>query len=179
MSTAAEPTSGTAPAADVVAPALEGTEYHSLVPRDGMRAVRVERQAVHEALSRLKQAGFETCTLVTAIDRHPQAPRFEVVWQLLSVQHNERVRVVVPVPESDPSVPSSIDLWPGAAFAERECFDMFGIKFDGHEGLKRLLLPEGYDHHPLRKDFPHQGIQPDRLYREWDAERREGWDEDA
>jgi len=69
------------------------------------------------------------------------------------------------------SVPSIIDLYPGAAYAERECYDMFGIVFDGHADLKRLLMPDGYDHFPLRKDFPHQGIEPDRLYREWDAAR--------
>jgi NADH-quinone oxidoreductase subunit C/D len=54
---------------------------------------------------------------------------------------------------------------------ERECWDMFGIRFDGHENLRRLLMPEAYGHHPLRKEFPHQGIEPDRLYREWERER--------
>jgi NADH:ubiquinone oxidoreductase subunit C len=54
---------------------------------------------------------------------------------------------------------------------ERECWDMFGIQFDGHENLRRLLMPEAYGHHPLRKEFPHQGIEPDRLYREWNRER--------
>jgi NADH:ubiquinone oxidoreductase subunit C len=52
---------------------------------------------------------------------------------------------------------------------------MFGIRFDGHANLRRLLMPDEYGHHPLRKDFPHQGIEPDRLYREWDRERRKDW----
>jgi len=69
-------------------------------------------------------------------------------------------------------VASCTALWPGASYMERECYDMFGIRFEDHPDLKRLLMPDGYGHHPLRKDFPHKGIQPDRLYREWDRERR-------
>jgi NADH-quinone oxidoreductase subunit C len=57
---------------------------------------------------------------------------------------------------------------------ERECFDMFGVVFEGHPALKRLLMPEDYDHFPLRKDFPHYGIEPDRLYREWERARFRG-----
>ena len=80
-------------------------------------------------------------------------------------------------PKSAPEAPTCTDLWPGAAYFERECFDLLGVRFTGHAHLKRLLMPEGYDHHPLRKDFPHQGIQPDRLYREWDRERRAAYAE--
>ncbi len=139
--------------------------------RDGMATYIVPRAAAHDALSRLKGAGFESVTLVTAIDRMPREPRFEVYWQLLSLQHKLRVRVVAEVPEDDAHVASVVDLWPGAGYGERECFDMFGIEFDGGSN-QRLLMPDGYDHFPLRKDFPHQGIEPDRLYREWERERR-------
>jgi NADH-quinone oxidoreductase subunit C len=110
---------------------------------------------------------------VTAVDRFPAEPRFEVLWQLHSVANDERVRLRARVNGADPKVPTIVDLYPGAAFSERECFDMFGVVFEGHRGLKRLLMPEGYDHFPLRKDFPHQGIEPDRLYREWDARRHQ------
>ncbi|MCZ6598199.1 MAG: NADH-quinone oxidoreductase subunit C [Planctomycetota bacterium] len=145
-------------------------------PRDGMPCIELDRSALREALERLRdRAGFESMTFVTAIDRMPAEPRFEVCHQLWSLSHSDRVRVKTRVPEHDPSVPSCVDLWPGAAFMERECFDMFGVRFDGHPGLKRLLMPEEYGHHPLRKDFPHQGIEPDRLYREWDRERRREW----
>jgi NADH-quinone oxidoreductase subunit C len=131
-----------------------------------------ERDAVHSVLERLRDAGFEQCTLVTATDEMPREPRFRVLWQLRSCAHRARVRVVTHATEDDARVPSAADLWPGAMFSEREVFDMFGVAFDGHPDLRRLLMPEGYDHHPLRKDFPHQGIEPDRLYREWDAARR-------
>lgn len=144
---------------------------------DAIPSFDVDREGLHAALERLRDAGFETVTLVTAIDNHPDEPRYTVVHQLASVSRTERVRLRTSVPGDDPTVATCTDLWPGAAFSERECFDMFGIRFEGHEDLRRLLMPEGYDHHPLRKDFPHEGIEPDRLYREWDARRREDWDE--
>jgi NADH-quinone oxidoreductase subunit C len=124
-------------------------------------------------LERLRAgAGFEQCTLITAVDKLPREPRFEVVYQFLSFTHSDRVRVRARLGESDAVLPTCIDLWPGAAFSERECWEMFGIRFEGHDPLGRLLMPEAYEHFPLRKDFPHQGIEPDRLYREWDRARR-------
>ena len=104
----------------------------------------------------------------------PAEPRFELVHQLWSLANNDRVRVHTRLAEGA-SAASCVALWPGAAYMERECFDMFGIAFAGHTGLKRLLMPDDYGHHPLRKDFPHQGIEPDRLYREWDRRRRAAW----
>lgn len=176
--TASTPPAESTPAPDTarIAGVLEGLPHRWVVCRDGMPTVEVESAHVHEALRRLRDdAKFETNTLVTALDRFPAEPRYTVVWQLLSLRHNERVRVYCPVRNEELSVPSSVDLWPGASFSERECYDMFGIRFDGHPDLRRLMMPEGYDHFPLRKDFPHQGIQPDRLYREWDRERRAEW----
>ena len=144
--------------------------------RDGTPVLELERGQVHAALAALRDAGFETGTFVTAIDRFPAEPRFEVYWQLLSIAHVERVRVKTALAEADAWVPTCTDLWPGASFHERECWDMFGIRFEGHPDLRRLLMPEAYDHFPLRKDFPHRGIEPDRLYREWDRERRRNWE---
>ena len=147
-------------------------------------SIHAEPDRLHEVLTALKvHAGFDQATFVTAIDHSQDAAepsgrsgRFELHHQLLSYDHKDRVRVHTRLVDADePRATSCIDLWPGAAYMERECFDMFGIRFDGHEELKRLLMPEGYGHHPLRKDFPHQGIEPDRLYREWDAQRRASW----
>ncbi|HKX45313.1 MAG TPA: NADH-quinone oxidoreductase subunit C, partial [Planctomycetota bacterium] len=144
---------------------------------DGTCCVEVAVADLRATLERIKsRAGFDTATFVTAVDHSRSkghaGPRFRVVHQLLSVEHNDRVRVETPSDAEFPRVPTCTDLWPGVAYLERECFDMFGVVFEGHAGLKRLLMPEEYEHHPLRKEFPHQGIEPDKLYRKWDAERR-------
>jgi NADH-quinone oxidoreductase subunit C len=155
---------------------LAAIEHQPLPARDGLLTLALAPRDLHPALARLKSpGGFELLTLVTAVDRLPLEPRFELVHQLHSLAHNQRLRLRTLLASDAARVPSCTDLWPGAAFMERECFDMFGIVFAGHPGLKRLLMPEGYGHHPLRKDFPHQGIEPDRLYREWDRQRRAGW----
>jgi NADH-quinone oxidoreductase subunit C len=155
---------------------LADVEHAFVDERDGMACVRVAPAALAAALRALRDsAGFESVTLVTALDHHPRSPRFEVVHQLRSLAHNARIRVLTRLADDAPHCPTCIQLWPGAAYMERECFDMFGVVFDGHAGLKRLLMPEGYGHHPLRKEFPHQGIEPDRLYREWESERRAEW----
>ncbi|MFT5286457.1 MAG: NADH:ubiquinone oxidoreductase subunit C [Planctomycetota bacterium] len=159
--------------------ALGDIEHSWITTLDNMATIEIASEQAHAVLSALKNdAQFEANTLVTAIDHFPAEPRFQMVWQLLSLQHNERIRVYAKLDSTEPSVGTCIDLWPGAAFGERECYDMFGIHFEGHNNLRRLLMPDGYDHHPLRKDFPHQGIQPDRLYREWDDERRSKWEAD-
>ena len=140
--------------------------------RDGMATLAVPPEGLRPCFEALKhELGFESNTLVTALDHHPRSPRYELCWQFLSLQHNERVRITCRVGGDDPSVPTLSDLWPGASFSERETYDMFGIRFEGHPDLRRLLMPQGYDHFPLRKDFPHHGIEPDRLYREWEESR--------
>jgi NADH-quinone oxidoreductase subunit C len=154
--------------------ALTGVAFKSVPSREGTPTIEVALADAKETIRRLRDAcGFETNTFVTAVDRHPQEPRFELAWQFLSYSHNDRVRVHAVVGGHEPKAPTITDLYPGTAYSERECFDMFGIVFAGHVGLKRLLMPLDYDHFPLRKDFPHQGIEPDRLYREWDRRRRE------
>jgi len=110
-----------------------------------------------------RHEGFELCTDLCAVDYllHPgralpeaTAPeRFEVVVQLLSIEQRRRVRVRVQVPESDPTLGSLWDLYPGVEAMEREAFDMFGIRFTGHPDLTRILMPEDWEGHPLRKDY--------------------------
>ena len=171
--------SSSSPVADTerITAAMGQLKHTWVTTLDGMPTIELAAEHVHQALSNLKnEAGFEFNTLVTAVDHFPAEPRFQMVWQLLSLQHNERIRLHARLSSTEPSVDTCTDLWPGAAFGERECYDMFGITFNGHENLRRLLMPEGYDHFPLRKDFPHQGIQPDRLYREWDDQRRLEWE---
>jgi NADH-quinone oxidoreductase subunit C len=86
--------------------------------------------------------------------------RFEVVYHLYSLTHKKRVRLKVEVHEADPTVPSVISVWRGVDWFERECWDMYGIRFEGHPDLRRILLYEEFVGHPLRKDYPQRGYQP-------------------
>lgn len=101
-----------------------------------------------------KEAGFEVCLDVTAVDWMRQRPeRFEVVASLLSMRHKVRLRLITTVGRENPSVASLTPIWPGVGYAEREVWDMFGISFEGHPDLTRILMPDDWDGHPLRKDF--------------------------
>jgi NADH-quinone oxidoreductase subunit C len=110
------------------------------------------------------EAAFDLLMDVTAIDNGEIAsPRFTVVYHLLSTtQSGTYVRVAANcASDSEPTAPSVVGLWAGANWHERECFDMFGIKFDGHPDLRRILMWDGYPYHPLRKEFPLAGIETD------------------
>lgn len=99
---------------------------------------------------------------ITAVDRYRAEQRFEVVYHLYSLTHKRYVRLRVPVDADPPAVDSVTGLWAAANWHEREAFDMFGITFTGHPDLRRMYMPEEFEHHPLRKDFPTMGI-PDSL----------------
>lgn len=90
-------------------------------------------------------------------DRPYEEGRFEVVYNLYSTKHNHRIRIKVPLPEDNPVVESVVGLWITADWHEREAFDLYGIKFNNHPNLKRILMPDDYQWHPLRKEFPVQG----------------------
>ena len=98
---------------------------------------------------------FEVLVEVTAADYLPRAPRYEVVYHLLSVSKRLRLRLKVRVP-ADGTVPTVQSVYPAAGWLEREVWDMFGIVFDGHNDLRRLLMPEDWEGHPQRKDYPVQ-----------------------
>ena len=99
---------------------------------------------------------FNVLVEVTAADYFPRDPRFEVVYHLLSVPNRRRLRLKVRVPDGG-TVPTVQEVWPSAGWLEREVWDMFGIRFEGHPDLRRILLPEEFAAHPLRKDYPLQG----------------------
>ena len=96
---------------------------------------------------------------VTALDLYPQEPRFEVVYHLLSIQTAERLRLKVRVSGENPRCATAIPVWPAANAFEREVFDLFGIVFEGHPFLHRMLLPEDWEGYPLRKDYPTEGYR--------------------
>jgi NADH-quinone oxidoreductase subunit C len=101
-------------------------------------------------------ARFDFCADVTAVDWPPRPERFDVVYCLYSVPHRHRVRVKVRVPDGT-AVPSACGVWPAANWLEREVYDMFGIRFAGHPDLRRILMPEEWQGHPQRKDYPLEG----------------------
>jgi NADH-quinone oxidoreductase subunit C len=94
---------------------------------------------------------------VTGVDRFPIEPRFELNYHLLSISRRDGVRLRVRVSGQDPVIDSVVSIWPTANWHEREIFDLFGVRFDGHPNLKRLFLPEDWEGHPLRKDYPVEG----------------------
>jgi NADH-quinone oxidoreductase subunit C len=125
--------------------------------------MHVSRDDYLQVVGGLKEEGFEMCVDVCGVDylAHPgrelppevHPERFEVVVNLVSMEHRRRIRIRVQVPESDPSLPSLFGLYQGVEAAERETFDMFGISFTGHPDLTRILMPEDWEGHPLRKDY--------------------------
>jgi NADH-quinone oxidoreductase subunit C len=121
----------------------------------GQDVVHVPAASLAAFGSAAKVAGFEMGADLTAVDHlGRREPRFEVVVVLLSVEHGLRLRLLVEVPDDeDPVVPSLTPTWPGLSFFEREAFDMFGIRFDGHPDLTRILMPDDWEGHPLRKDY--------------------------
>ena len=128
----------------------------------------VERAAIVDVLRFCRddaELGFDMLSDLTAVDflKFPgreDGPRFEVVYHLYSIAHNHRVRLKVRVDEDDAVVPTAVPLWPIANWLEREVWDMFGIRFEGHPDPRRLLMYEEFVGHPLRKDYPINRRQP-------------------
>jgi NADH-quinone oxidoreductase subunit C len=96
---------------------------------------------------------------VTCVDWYPSEPRLEVIYHLLSILRKERVRLKVRLETGNPTVDSVTSVWPAANFFEREVYDLFGVRFNGHPYLRRLLMPEDWEGHPLRKDYPVEGYR--------------------
>lgn len=133
------------------------------------RVLLVNREQYVSVVKALANDGFDVCIDLTGVDYLSmphrtlgagiQPERFEVVVNLLSLTKRERIRLRVQVPADDTNVPSLFDVHPGTEAHERETFDMFGITFDGHPDMTRILMPEDWDGHPLRKDYD-QGFIP-------------------
>lgn len=134
----------------------------------GQRVLLVSRENYVSVVKALADEGFDMCIDLTGVDylNMPNrtvgagiAPeRFEVVVNLTSMTSRQRIRLRVQVPESDCTIPTLFDVHPGTEAHERETFDMFGIRFDGHPDLTRILMPEDWDGHPLRKDYQQGNI---------------------
>ena len=137
--------------AQAVAQVLEYRgETTFVIPRELLRAVAFQCRD-NPALS------FNLLSDATCVDRFPLEPRFELNYQLVSLQRRVRVRLRTSVSGQQPTVESLVPVWQGANWMEREVFDLFGIRFDGHPDLRRILLPDGFEGFPLRRDFPVEG----------------------
>jgi NADH-quinone oxidoreductase subunit C len=104
---------------------------------------------------------FNRISTVTAVDWYPQEPRFEIVYMLHSIPDNARLRLKCRVASDTASLPSVTSVWPAANWYEREVFDLFGVTFEGHPDLRRIMMPDDWQGHPLRKDFPVHGHKYD------------------
>jgi len=134
---------------------------HVVVDR-GELTLHVKRERLVDVARILRDTEslrFEVCLGVNGVHYPDQTGReLHAVYPLLSMTHNRRIRLEVSIPDSDPHLPSLVELWAGNNWHERETFDMFGIIFDGHPGLTRILMPDDWPGHPQRKDYPLGGI---------------------
>jgi NADH-quinone oxidoreductase subunit C len=143
----------------VLADLFDGLEAAVVEDSHGQVVVRLDPSDWRSFAEAAKSAGFEVCVDVTAVDwMRQRAERFEVIANLLSMEHKLRLRMITALGRVDPKVDSLVPIWPGANFAEREVYDMFGIEFEGHPDLTRILMPDDWEGHPLRKDFGVGGV---------------------
>jgi NADH-quinone oxidoreductase subunit C len=98
--------------------------------------------------------GYEFLASVHGVDYYPEEPRLGVIYELLDMSEADRITVKARVSTEAPGISSVTDIWPGANHPEREVYDMFGVVFDGHPDMRRILMPEDYEGHPQRRDFP-------------------------
>ncbi len=126
-----------------------GTEFH----RD--RAVLIVNPPhVHAVLERLRSVGYSFLASLHGCDYYPEEPRLGVLYELLDMERVDRITVKARVHSDAPTIASVVELFPGADFPEREVYDMFGVVFEGHPDLRRILMPEDYEGFPQRRDFP-------------------------
>ncbi len=119
----------------------------------GQNYLIVDRALIPDILMLLRDSEqFDYCVDLTAAHYPTREKQFEVIWILYSFERNERLRVKTSIADGD-SIPTAVGIWPTANWLEREVYDMFGIQFAGHPNMKRILLPDGWKGHPLRKDY--------------------------
>jgi NADH-quinone oxidoreductase subunit C len=120
---------------------------------------REHLRRVAEFLATEPSLKFSFLSDIATVDRFPMEPRFEVNYQLLSLDIPARLRLKVKLSGNDPVLPSVFGIWPTADWHERENFDLFGVRFEGHPNLRRILMPDEWEGHPLRKDYPTEGYR--------------------
>jgi NADH-quinone oxidoreductase subunit C len=142
---------------ELIAQELRGRDEGSVLDTVFFReqaAVLVAPAAVPATLAQLREKGYRFLASVHGVDYFPEEPRLGVHYELLDMDNVDRITVRTRVPLDAPSVPSVTPEWPTADHQEREVFDMFGVVFEGHPDMRRILMPEDYEGHPQRRDFP-------------------------
>ncbi|MDQ2662612.1 MAG: NADH-quinone oxidoreductase subunit C [Candidatus Eremiobacteraeota bacterium] len=149
----------------ITGPAIDPTAVRPAI--DDARIERIEPAQLHARLAELKAQGFAMLLDLGAVDYLGRAPRYDVVYHLLRIPARladvaqigkpERMRLLCGVDADSPKLPTATALWRSADWAEREVFDLFGIAFEGHPDLRRIQMPEDWEGHPLRKDYPVRG----------------------
>ena len=137
----------------------QGKAINSSEVNLGDSVVFVGAERIHDIAEYLKNdpdLNFDYLSNITGADylNEEREPRFEVVYELHSIEKNHSIRIRVGLDEEDPTIPTVSDLWKGALYPERELFDMFGFNIKGHSNLSRLIMPEEWEGNPLRKDYP-------------------------
>jgi NADH-quinone oxidoreductase subunit C len=125
----------------------------------GELTLTVAKEEIVPALEALKAAGYNAFQDMTAVDWYPSTPRFQLSYHIQSHPFKELLRLCALVDEGDPAVDSITSVWAGANYYEREVFDLFGIRFEGHPNLRRIMMPDEWVGHPLRKDYPVEGYR--------------------
>ncbi len=125
----------------------------------GELTLTIAPEQIRAACFALQAAGYNYFEDLTAVDWFPAAPRFQLSYHLLSLAMKDRIRLRVLLEEADPAVESITPVWAGANYYEREVFDLFGIRFEEHPNLRRIMMPEEWTGHPLRKDYPVEGYR--------------------
>ncbi len=134
--------------------ALVGGKYER-----GELTLEVAAEKVAAVCGWLRARGYDRLSSITATDWHPLEPRFRVLYHLYATSAFRRLRLAVRLGRDNPRLNSVVGVWPAANWYEREVFDLFGVVFDGHPDLRRILLPEDWEGHPLRKDYPVEGMR--------------------
>ena len=146
---------------NVVEAAIPGAVLGSKVHR-GQTSLEIAPAQIVEVCRFLRdQQQFNRLSGVTAVDWYPTEPRFEIVYLLHSIERNERLRLKCRLPSDRAEIDSVTSVWPGANWYEREVFDLFGVVFLNHPDLRRIMMPEDWEGHPLRKDYPVTGLKYD------------------
>ena len=125
----------------------------------GELSITVAPENIVEAVSAMKESGFNAYEDMTAVDWLPSEPRFQLTYHILSHAFKRRIRIKAWVSGDSAAIDSITSVFPGANFYEREVFDLFGIRFEGHPNLRRIMMPEEWVGHPLRKDYPVEGYR--------------------